>query len=74
MIPADTVAAFRKEMEGAGADFRVVTYPGVKHSFTNPDADELGRRFNLPLAYAAAADRDSWWQTTVFLREVFGKK
>src|SRR5574340_610946 len=44
MIPADTVAAFRKEMQGAGADFKVITYPGVKHSFTNPDADELGRR------------------------------
>lgn len=74
MIPADTVAAFRKEMQGAGADFRVVTYPGVKHSFTNPDADELGRRFNLPLVYDAAADQDSWQQATVFLREVFGAR
>lgn len=71
MIPAAAVAAFRKEMESAGADFRMVTYPGVKHSFTNPDADELGRKFNLPLAYDAAADRDSWQQTTAFLREVF---
>src|SRR5574340_1053795 len=74
MINADAVAAFRKEMESAGADFRMVTYPGVKHSFTNPDADELGRKFNLPLAYDAAADQDSWQQATVFLREVFGKR
>lgn len=73
MIPADAVAAFRKEMESAGANFRVITYPGAKHSFTNPDADELGRRFNLPLAYDAAADRDSWQQATAFLREVFGE-
>src|SRR5574340_1257545 len=72
MINADAVAAFRKEMESAGADFRMVTYPGVKHSFTNPDADELGRKFNLPLAYDAAADRDSWRQATSFLRETFG--
>ena len=71
MITADKVAAFRHEMESTGANFRVVTYPGVKHSFTNPDADELGKKFNLPLAYNAAADKDSWQQATVFLREVF---
>lgn len=73
MIGADKVAAFKQEMEHAGANFRVVTYPGVKHSFTNPDADELGKKFNLPLAYNAAADKDSWQQATVFLREIFGK-
>jgi dienelactone hydrolase len=73
MITADKVSAFRTEMDAAGANYRVVTYPGVKHSFTNPDADELGRKFNLPLAYNAAADKDSWQQATVFLREVFAK-
>ena len=72
MIGADKVSTFKQEMEQAGANYRVVTYPGVKHSFTNPDADELGRKFNLPLAYNAEADKDSWQQTMVFLREVFG--
>ena len=74
MIGADKVAAFKQEMTDAKADFRVVTYPGVKHSFTNPDADELGKKFNLPLAYNADADKDSWRQTTVFLQDVFSKK
>lgn len=74
MIGADKVAAFKQEMEHAGANFRVVTYPGVKHSFTNPDADELGKKFNLPLAYNAAADKDSWQQAIVFLRDVFARK
>lgn len=74
MIGADKVAAFRQEMESAGADYRVVTYPGAQHAFTNPEADELGRKFNMPLAYNAEADKDSWQQATVFLREVFGKK
>lgn len=73
MIGADKVAAFKAEMDAAGANYRVVTYPGVKHSFTNPDADELGKKYNLPLAYNADADNDSWLQTTVFLREVFAK-
>jgi dienelactone hydrolase len=74
MIGADKVAAFRKEMDAAGADYRVVTYPGAKHAFTNPAADELGKKFNLPIAYDAAADKDSWGQATVFLRDVFARK
>jgi dienelactone hydrolase len=71
MIGADKVAAFKQEMAAAGADFRVVTYPGAKHAFTNPAADELGRKFNLPLAYNAEADKDSWAQLMVFLKEIF---
>jgi dienelactone hydrolase len=74
MIDADSVAVFKREMETAGANFQVVTYPGVKHSFTNPDADELGKKFGLPLAYDAAADKDSWQQTKEFLKEIFAGK
>ena len=74
MIGADKVAAFRQEMESAGADYRVVTYPGAQHAFTNPEADELGRKFNLPLAYNPEADKDSWQQAMVFLKEIFASK
>jgi dienelactone hydrolase len=73
-IPADKVAAFKQEMEHAGADYRVVIYPGAKHAFTNPDADVMGKKFNLPIAYNAKADKDSWQQATMFLREVFAGK
>ncbi|HEY0665632.1 MAG TPA: dienelactone hydrolase family protein, partial [Gallionella sp.] len=74
MIGVDRVAAFKQEMEAAGADFRVVTYPGAKHAFTNPAADELGRKFKLPLAYNAEADKDSWQQAMVFLKESFAAR
>ena len=73
MISADNVAAFRKEMEAAGVNYRVVIYPGARHAFTNPDADELGRKFKMPVAYNAEADVDSWAQAVVFLHDVFGK-
>lgn len=73
-IGADKVAAFKQEMEHAGADFRVVIYPGAKHAFTNPAADELGKKFNMPIAYDAEADKDSWEKAKVFLREVFAAK
>jgi dienelactone hydrolase len=71
MISAEQVAAFRQEMEKAGVGYKVVTFPGVKHSFTNPAADEYGRKFNMPLAYDPAADKASWKETVRFLDEVF---
>jgi len=71
LIPAAQVTAFTEEMKKAGADFRVVSYPGVKHSFTNPEADTLARKFNLPLAYSFLADQDSWGQTLRFFTEIF---
>jgi dienelactone hydrolase len=74
MIPATQVAAFRQEMDKAGASYKVVTYPGVTHSFTNPDADEYGRKFKLPLAYDAAADKASWEAALAFLADAFKGK
>jgi len=71
MVPASQVKTFTEEMKTAGADFRVVTYPGVRHSFTNPEASTYARKFNLPLAYDYKADQDSWGQTLRFFSEIF---
>jgi dienelactone hydrolase len=57
MVPAAQVEAFRQEMKNAGARFRIVTYPGAKHSFTNPEAGTHGME---ALAYNADADKKSW--------------
>jgi dienelactone hydrolase len=70
-VPPDQVAAFREEMTRAGVRFRFVGYPRVLHSFSNPDADRVAKKFKLPLAYDRKADRDSWKQTGLFLREIF---
>lgn len=72
MIPPAQVESFRQDMDKAGARLTLVSYPGVKHSFTNPEADQLAARFNLPLAYDPAADRDSWAQTATLLKQAFG--
>ncbi|PTR05316.1 dienelactone hydrolase [Nitrosospira sp. Nsp5] len=74
MIPAEQVVAFKQEMDRAGVNYKAVTFIGVKHSFTDPAADEYGRKFNLPLAYDAAADKASWDETKSFLADVFGSK
>ena len=69
-IPAPQVDTFKQEMEKAGVNYKSVVYPGAKHAFTNPDADGYGKQFNLPLAYNADADKDSWAQAKAFLAEV----
>ena len=69
-VKPEQVDAFKKEMDAAGADYRFVEFPGVKHSFTNPDADEFGRQFNLPLQYNAAADKASWQEMQDFFETV----
>lgn len=71
MIPAAQVEAFKQEMEKAGVNYQAVVYPGAMHSFTNPDADEYGKKFNLPLAYNAEADKASWEAGLAFLADAF---
>lgn len=67
-VPPAAVEKFRAEMKAAGADFRIVTYPGVKHSFTNPKAETHG----MPqLGYNKDADMKSWAEAMAFLKTVF---
>lgn len=42
------------------------------HSFTNPDADAYGKKFDLPLRYNADADQRSWKEMKTFFRKIFG--
>jgi dienelactone hydrolase len=69
--PPEVVSAFEQEMQAAGADYRLISYPGARHSFTNPGADSFGERFGMPLAYNKHADEDSWQRTQAFFREIF---
>lgn len=70
MVPKDQVEKFRQEMTAAGAQFQIISYPGVKHSFTNPGADHVGMD---GLAYNAEADQKSWAELVKFFGAAFGK-
>ena len=67
----EQIKAFKEEMKAAGADFKFISYPGAMHSFTNPEADVWGKKFNLPVAYNANADKKSWDELKKFLKMVF---
>jgi dienelactone hydrolase len=68
VVPPEQVEAFKREMDNAHADYMFVAYPGVKHTFTNREADSYAAQFGLPLKYDNAADTDSWTRTLEFLR------
>jgi dienelactone hydrolase len=38
LVPAEQVNALQAEMTAAGVDWQVITYGGVRHNFTDPDA------------------------------------
>ncbi|MGK6352977.1 dienelactone hydrolase family protein [Parapedobacter sp. DT-150] len=59
-VPDTEVAAFKSEMDSINADYLFKEYPGATHAFTNPEATEKGKKFNIPIAYNAAADTASW--------------
>jgi dienelactone hydrolase len=67
----EQIKAFKQEMKAAGVDFKFISYPGAMHSFTNPEADVWGKKFNLPVAYNANADKKSWDELKKFLKMVF---
>jgi dienelactone hydrolase len=70
-VTPEQIDQFKQEMQQAGANYRFVAYPGVMHSFTNPEADAYGEKFNLPLKYDAEADRKSWNEMRSFFTEIF---
>jgi dienelactone hydrolase len=69
MITDQDVMAFKEEMRKAHADLTFVAYHGALHAFTNPDATKIGQEFNIPIAYDAEADKDSWQKLNEFLKK-----
>jgi dienelactone hydrolase len=70
-ITPEQIEAFKQEMKAAGAKFKFISYPGALHSFTNPEATELGKKFNMPVAYDPQADKESWDEMKRFLSMIF---
>jgi len=73
MTTAAQIEAFKTEMDNAGVDYLLVSYPDALHAFTNPDADTYAGKYGLPLKYDPEADADSWNRLIEQLQEVYGK-
>lgn len=73
LVPQEKLDAFKEQMDAANADYNVVVFQGVPHSFTNPAADEYAEKYELPLGYDKEADEKSWNQMKAFLADIFRK-
>lgn len=69
-VPPTQVADFEKEMKAAKVDYKIVSYPGAVHAFTNPMA---GNDNSKGAAYNADADKKSKVAMTEFFAETLKK-
>lgn len=74
MVSPDNVAAFKAEMDKAGADYQFVSLEGAKHGFSNPEADRLGHgdHGGPDIGYSKTADEKSWADMQAFFKKIFG--
>ena len=68
------VQEFKRNLDSVGVRYGFKVYANATHAFTNPEADANAKKFNLPIAYNAEADKQSWQDMRIFLRDVFYKK
>ncbi len=59
------IPGFEKEMKDAKVDYKIITYPGATHGFTNPDNK------GPALKYDPQADKDSWRAMRDFFDRIF---
>ncbi|OPC06189.1 dienelactone hydrolase [Elizabethkingia ursingii] len=70
-VSKDEIASFKKQMDSAGVQYKFVNYPGAIHSFTNPDATAVGKKYKLKVAYNEVADKASWEEMITFFNKIF---
>jgi dienelactone hydrolase len=68
MVSAKERADFQKEMNELKVNHKIIDYKGATHAFTNPRATEIGKKFNIPIAYNKKADEASWKELLEFLK------
>ena len=70
-LKPEAVASFSQDMFKANVDFTYINLKGVRHSFTNPQADEFGKKFNIEaLQYNKIADEQAWAAMLTFFKRV----
>jgi dienelactone hydrolase len=72
-VKQEQYATLKKELDAAKASYKVVEYPGAVHAFTNPEATELGKKFNLPLRYDAKVNEEAKAEASKFFADLFKK-
>lgn len=70
-VSEEELSGFHAEMKALGADIEFLDYPGAKHGFSNPEADNRAQAYGIDLAYSADVDQASWDAMKRFWGDVF---
>lgn len=70
-VPQKERDAFKKQMDSAKINYQFINYPGAVHSFTNPSATDIGKKYNMKVAYNKEADEKSWEEMKTFFQKIF---
>jgi dienelactone hydrolase len=73
MITDEQEKTFKSQLDAINANYEYIAYEGVMHSFTNKDADSLGEKFDLPLAYDKETTEKSWKKMTLFFKDLYSE-
>ncbi|PKD44002.1 dienelactone hydrolase family protein [Rhodohalobacter barkolensis] len=71
MVSEEDIENLTSAYDELGTSYEFVSYDGATHAYTNPAADSLGQEFDLPLAYNADVDEQSWERMKQFFDELF---
>lgn len=71
MVSNEDIENLTSMYDNLGISYNFVNYEGATHAYTNPAADSLGQEFDLPLAYDAEADEQSWDRMRTFFNDLF---
>lgn len=70
-VDSNQVKTFKHQMDSVGAAYTFKSYANATHAFTNPAATAVGKKFQMPIEYNAAADSASWQDMKQFFKEIF---
>ncbi len=73
LVTKADITSFKTAIRRSKLSMEFVNLPGATHAFTNPEATQKGKKFNLPLAYNEKADKQSWELMRVFFQKTLGE-
>lgn len=73
MTTEDQIKNLKNQLDAVNADYEYIAYEGVKHSYTNKDADSIAKKYELPLAYDKEAAEKSWERMTRFFENIYSE-
>jgi len=70
-VPEKSIEAFKAALDSGMVTYEFISFPGVVHSFTVPDADKAN---NPGMKYDKAADEKSWKRMQETFKGAFGMR